>query len=102
VEVRAEIDIDRAAGAELVENSREPALEQPCPCGEQEMRVTTLRNLSAWLGPVGQPVTVDDDHGVEAIGQHTSSAQPGHACADHDCRSSQVAAGPVGCDSHWR
>jgi hypothetical protein len=101
VEVRAEIDINRAARAELIENSREPALEQPCACGEQEVRVAALRNLSAWLGPVGQLVTVDDDHRVEAIGQHPSGAQPGHACADHDGRLSQVT-GRVACDGRWR
>jgi hypothetical protein len=101
VEVRAEIDIDRAAGAELIENSREPAFEQPCPCGEQEMRVASLWNLSAWPGAVGQLVTVDDDHGVEAIGQHTSGTQPGHACPDHDRRVSQVT-GRVGSDGWWR
>jgi hypothetical protein len=101
VEVRAEIDIDRAAGAELIENSWEPALEQPGPCGEQEMRVASLGNLSAWLGPVGQPVTVDDDHRVEAIGQHPSGTQPGHACPDHDRGVSHVA-GRVGCDGRRR
>ena len=63
VEVAADVDVDRAAGSELFEDAREPALEQPGSCGQQEVRVAALRDQPARLGPVRQFVAVEDDHG---------------------------------------
>jgi hypothetical protein len=84
VEVCADIEIYRAAGTKLIEKAREPTLEKSGPRGEQEMWVPSLRDLSAWLGSAGQLVTVDDDHGLEAVGEHTCGAQSGHTRPDHD------------------
>jgi hypothetical protein len=53
IEVAADVDVDRAIGAEIVEDPREPAFEEPGSRYEQEMRVTALRDLSARLRPMG-------------------------------------------------
>jgi len=90
VEVAADVDVDRAVGAKLIENPREPALKELGPSGEQEVRVAALGHLAAGLGPVRQFATVDDDHGFEAIGQDASGAQPGHAGSDHNRRLSHM------------
>ena len=63
VEVTADVDVDRAAGSELVDDAREPGLQQPRSRGEQEVRVAALRDLPARLGRVRQLVAVDHDHG---------------------------------------
>jgi hypothetical protein len=46
--------------------------------------VPALRHVPAELGPVGQLVAIDDHHALEAVAEHASGAQPGHARADDD------------------
>ena len=47
--------------------------------------MAALRNLTSWLSGIGRErVSVDDGDSVEPVSQHSGSAKPRHAGADHD------------------
>jgi hypothetical protein len=69
---------------EGVVEPREQLGQPPQACGQQEVRLSVLRDPAAVLAGRRQPVALHDGHLPEPAGQFGGTGQPGDAAADHD------------------
>jgi hypothetical protein len=84
-EVAAQVDLYRAGGAELGSEAGEPIVQKPSAGGEQQVRMSTLRNQPPRTRVIFETVAVENDDACETIGKHTRGAEAGDAGSDHDC-----------------
>jgi hypothetical protein len=82
--VGREVEVDGATVEQLLHDAREPPFEKACAGDEQQVGLAPLGHLATGFGPVGQVVSVEDEHVREVVCEHSGGAEPADAGPEHD------------------